>query len=71
MSCSGSEEAGLFAREAAFLPLRHMYAAIPPADIKDRVLSGIGGNGVSDFCCNVLVLLPLQLPQGWLGAARS
>ena len=44
---SGNEEAGLFAREAAFLLLRHMYAAVPPADIKDRVLGGIGGNGVS------------------------
>ena len=43
---SGNEEAGLYAREAAFLLLRHMYSAVPPPDIKDRVLGGIGGNAV-------------------------
>ena len=51
----GNEEAGLFAREAAFLLLRHMYTAVPPADIKDKVLGGIGGNAVSVLavlhCC--------------------
>ncbi len=42
----GSEEAGLYAREAAWRLLRHMYAALPPADIKDTVLAAVGGNAV-------------------------
>ena len=45
--CRGNEEAGLFAREAAYTILQHMYGAVPPATIKDRVLASIGGNKVT------------------------
>jgi hypothetical protein len=44
--CRGDEEAGLYAREAAYYVLQHIYAAIPPADIKEQVLATIGGNKV-------------------------
>ena len=44
--CRGNEEAGLFAREAAYTILQHTYGAVPPTTIKDRVLASIGGNTV-------------------------
>lgn len=49
--CRGNEEAGLFAREAAYTILQHMYGAVPPATIKDRVLASTGGNKVSSQLC--------------------
>ena len=42
----GDEEAGLGAREGGWALLRHMYAALPPQDIRERVLAGVGGNAV-------------------------
>ena len=45
--CRGNEEAGLFAREAAYTILQQIYGAVPPATIKDRVLASTGGNKVS------------------------
>jgi hypothetical protein len=44
--CRGDEEAGLFARKAAYTILQHMYGNVPPAIIKDQVLTAIGGNKV-------------------------
>ena len=45
--CRGDEEAGLFAREASYVILQHVYGAVPPATIRDHVLASIGGNRVS------------------------
>ena len=44
--CRGDEEAGLFAREAAYAVLQHMYTTVPPVTIKDRILAAVGGNKV-------------------------
>ena len=44
--CRGDEEAGLFAREAAYAVLQQMYTTVPPVTIKDRILATVGGNKV-------------------------
>ncbi len=64
--CRGDEEAGLFAREAAYNILQHMYGAVPPAIIKDQVLTAIGGNKVHQ------TLLPaICLQKGKIQACDS
>ncbi len=44
--CRGDEEAGLFAREAAYAVLQQMYTTVPPVTIKDCILAAVGGNKV-------------------------